>query len=223
MVALEAGALAAVSALVFTRGVLFGVPWSGAADDNLEGVVYYAGGDRMAARRLFEASARRNWHLGFENLAAMAFEDGQPQRALELLDQAAQWQRRETFGTKADAEQFVNITQAEYRNSAAVILHSMGSAEKALAVARSAVDLSPDFPEPHYNLGILQLLAAARDGGVAGEPPMNRKLIEEASRHLADALDLDPGFLPAAGSLGVARALLGDCDAAVPLLRRALP
>jgi tetratricopeptide (TPR) repeat protein len=224
-VAVEAVLLAAASALVFTQGIIFERDFSGLWTfelRNQEGIVYYAGGDRSTAKRLFVSSARHRWHLAWENLATLDFEAGQPEKALRLLSGAAELIEKQTFGTKEDKEYLINATRAEYLNSQAVILHAMGSLDQALTAANTAVSLTPDFPELYYNLGVLTLLRAMNDDLEGNNLEAKRQLIRDASEQLATAVRLDPGFVPAAAILGVSKALLGECSAALPALRWAL-
>lgn len=225
LVAFEGAVLAVAAVLVFTRGLIFETNHRGygaLAWENLEGMVYYAAGDRSTARRLFSSSARRRWHLALENLAALDFEEGKPQTALQYLEAAAQLERQQAFGIEEDAKYVIRMTQADYLNSKAVILHTMKSRGQALAAAKAAVNLGPDFAEPYYNIGVLTLFEAL-DGQEDGtNPERNRRLIREASRYLTTAVRLDPGLMPAVAALGVSQALAGDCDAAVPMLRQAL-
>lgn len=228
LVAIEGTVLAGVTVLVFTQGLMLdGRGGSGSGRsvwmwENLDGVVYYASGDRITARRLFSSSARSHWYVASENLASLDFEEGRLQQAIPLLDEAARLNRRQVSGLPADVEHEINLTQAEYLNSEAVIFHAMGALAKALTAATSAVTLKPDFPEPYYNLGVLQLLWASDHDAAENDPETKRQLIREASAHLAVAAHMDPGFVRAAGALGVSQSLLGDCRAAVPRLKWAL-
>jgi tetratricopeptide (TPR) repeat protein len=224
LVAIEGAVLAGVSVLVFTQGLILEPP----ADprvrvevwENLYGVVYYAGGDRGTARKLFSSSARGHWRPALENLATLDYEEGNLPQAIRSLDEAARVLGGQVSGVGVDAQREVNMTAAEYFNSLAVIFHATGALDTALTVANSAVSLEPDFPEPYYNLGMLELLQAVDHGTADAEA--KRKLIQEASEHLATAVHLDPGFVQAAGALGVSQALLGDCGAGLPRLKWAL-
>jgi tetratricopeptide (TPR) repeat protein len=224
LVAIEGAVLAGVSVLVFTQGLV--LDWRvGTAGyehmyENLEGVVYYAAGDRVTARKLFSSSARKHWHPALENLATLDYEEGRLPQAIRSLDEAAQLLGRQIDGFKVDVQREVSMTRAEYLSSEAVIFHAMEARDNALTAAKSAVSLKPDFPEPYYNLGVLELLQAIGPG--AADAEAKRKLMQEASEHLAEAVRLDPGFVQAAGALGVSQALLGDCHAAAPRLKWAL-
>lgn len=224
LVAAEGAALAGVSVLMFTQGLILDGPidprfglegW-----ENLDGTIYYAGGDRVTARRLFASSARKHYHPALENLAALDYEEGRLPQAIQSLDEANRVLGSQVYGFKIDVQREVNMTRAEYLNSEAVIFHAMGALDKALAAARSAVSVKPDFPEPYYNLGVLELLQAIDHDATDAEA--KRKLVQEASEHLAAAVQLDSGFVPAAGALGVSQALLGDCRTAAPRLKWAL-
>jgi tetratricopeptide (TPR) repeat protein len=110
-------------------------------------------------------------------------------------------QPEQTFGTRCDTERFIRTTRAEYWNSAAVIQHALGSPQRALSAAQSAVRLDRKLPEAHCNLGVLLLLRAR--GANGSDLETKRELVERAAGHFSTALDLDPGFVQAAGLLGV--------------------
>jgi tetratricopeptide (TPR) repeat protein len=207
---------------VFCRGLLFQEFPRDPIIDNVLGVVYYAAGDRTTAKEMFTSSARIGLHLPSENLATLAFEEGHPREALELLMRAARLQKRQTFGTPADAEHFTTITQAEYLNSAAVFHHALGEEEQALAAATGAVRLDPSVPTAYYNLGVLKLLRATKPGAGGSATTADAASVRGAMTDFSRAVDLDPGFLPAWGLLGVSQSMLGDCRGAIRALRLAL-
>ena len=226
LVTLDFAAAAMVSTLVFTQGLLndpnfFERPKIGRTQwANLKGVVYYAGGDRETAARLFQISAANGWHLAYENLATLALEDGRPLEALYLLRTAASLEPRQSFGLPADRRHFIRITQADYYNSMAVIYSQLGWYEEAIRAAESAEHLDPSMAEAFYNGGVLRLLLAAR-GGATG-PEEREVMIRQARTLLYRSVLVEPNLLAGAGMLGVSRALLGDCAGAAPNFARAL-
>ncbi len=218
--ALAACALLAVaSTLVFTRDLVLDTGLergeSRAVAQNLHGVIDYAAGDLDAAAEHFAAAARAGWHLGDENLAALAFERGQLERAEWFLSRAALRQPAQTRGTADERRQAISTTQAEYANSLAVIAHAAGRPEEAMRRARRAVAHDPELPEAHYDLGVLGMeraLASAGGGGAgAGD-------FGAACEAVARSTELDPAFLEARRLRGVCLAWLGECDAARPWL-----
>src|SRR6185295_12307993 len=126
----ECAVLAIASASVFSYGLLFraAMPMvdSPFVWGNIYGIVYYAAGWHDHARELFQQAAAENSHLGYENLASLAFDDGEPLQALYFFKTAAQLEPQQPFGTPPDRVQFDNLLQAEYENSMAVIYHALG-------------------------------------------------------------------------------------------------
>ena len=223
-VALDVAAVAVASVLVFAHGLLFPRSHPVAQHPfvwgNLHGIVYYAAGERARARELFRAAADANSHLGYENLAALALEDGEPLEALYLLRNAARLAPQQSFGRPADRRHYDRLLAAEYLNSMAVIYHRVGWDEQALDVARRAVAADDGFAEARYNLGVLTLLTACSTNGAgACAPPA--LAVRRADAQLAAATALDPGFRPAATMLGAVRALEGNCPAAAEALNHA--
>jgi len=229
-VAAESAVLAVVSCAVFTQGLLFKplLPdeksvmrseW-----DNLQGIVYYAGGERERARATFALAASGDWHLGYENLASLVFEDGRPLEALYLVRNAARIEPSQSFGMPADRKYFDMTTQAEYSNSMAVIYHDLEWRDEALRAAAEAVAQDATFPEAQYNLGVLKLLRATSAGSAGNGPTPRPDVVgvRQALTHFFRAIVLDPGFLPAAAMLGVTQALVGDCPAAEQTISAAL-
>jgi len=230
-------ALALVASVVFTHGLLFDPaairrsrPLDAPSLKNLYGVVYFAAGDRERAAAFFRSSANAGWHLGYENLAALAFDAGRPLEAVHLLKRAARLQPEQAIGRPAERSRFTASTQAEYMSTLAVFYHRLGWREQALRAAEQATRLEASIPEAHYNVGILKLIGAVADGHLSSRGGL---LIRQAMSELSRALDLDPAFLRAAAMLGVAQALSSDCAAAErtiagalaphPELRRAYP
>ncbi len=207
--------LAAVSVTVFTLGAVVGRGYLQqtsryAVWQNLYGVVAYAGGQRDRARSLFAAGASGNWHLAHENLAAMALEEGRPRDALRHLRRALTWQSRQSFGLPADRRLFDRATQADYRNSMAVIYHRLGKLDAARAVIRTALVLDGSIPEASYNHGVLELTAA-----LGSRDAVERsRLLKRAADAFGRATALDTGFHEAWAMKAVAAALSGRCDVA---------
>jgi len=218
----ESAVLAIVSCAVFTQGLLF-KPLLPAEDsafrpewDNLQGVVYYAGGERGRARAAFQLAASRDWYLAHENLAAIVFQEGRPLEALYHLRNAARIEPSQSIGNPADRKHFDMITQAEYSNSMAVIYHDLGWRDDALRAAAEAVAKDATLPEAYYNLGVLKLLRATGAESAEGKPPSRLDVIgvRQARTNFERAFTFDPGFLPAAAMLGVTEAMLGNCEQA---------
>jgi hypothetical protein len=207
--------LAAASATVFTLGVVVGRGYLGVTPkealwQNLYGVVAYAGGERERARALFEASASRNWHLAHENLAAMALEDGRPVEALRHLRAASRWRRRQSFGLPEDQRLIDHATQADYRNSMAVIYYGLGRMSAATAMLRKSRALDDAIPEASYNQGVLDLTAALN----GRDPEQRDRLLKGAADAFERATVLDAGFDEAWAMRAAATALSGRCDVA---------
>ena len=197
-VALECAAVFVLSVVVFWYGLLFDAhtiwrnfPMAEAAIENAEGVIEYAGGARDAARHRFDAAAAAGWHVGYENLAHLAIDDGRPSDALHLMKRALRVLPAQAFGTPADRERFVATTTAEYLNVLAVAYDQLGRDDRALARARAATRRDPSIPEAEYDLGLL-VLRRARAATDANE---RAALLADARGHLTRARLLDPGFV----------------------------
>jgi tetratricopeptide (TPR) repeat protein len=211
---------AALSALVFAYGLAVPTDWfdrvqATARVRNLRGVLELAGGNRGAAKVEFEAAARAGWHLGFENLAALALDRGDLPVASWMLASAAARQPGQSEGTVEERLEAIATTQAEYANARAVLLAAEGRYVEAKTSLESASRLDPSIPEVRFNAGMLELLES---GGAAERGPS----LARAGADFARSLELDPAFREATGMLGVVEALRGDCAAALPLLSAAL-
>lgn len=206
--------LAVASTVVFTRDLVIDTGLaageSRAIARNLRGVIAYAAGDREEAVQHFTASARGGWHPGYENLAALALEDGQLERAEWLLRKAAVLQPAQTRGSRDERQRAIATTQAEYANSLAVVARARGDLEQAERWAGRAVAFDGTIPEAHYDLGVLLVERGARRAADA--------TAEAACTHLARSVELDPAFLEARRMRGVCLALRGDCGLARPWL-----
>jgi len=218
------GVLALVSCVVFSQGRLIGRQWMEKTTAspmwrNVEGVVYYAGGDVDRARERFELAAADGYHLGFENLAVLALEDGRDLEALYSLRRAARLQPMQSYGTPADQMRFNTLTGAEYGNTMAVLYHRLGWEDAALAAAAQAVADDPMLPEAAYDLAVLKLLRATERAGDDGD--FSRQLVAQSRRLLFTVMVLDPGFREARALAGVTDALDGDCAHAISAIERA--
>lgn len=209
---------AVIGTVTFWHGLLFptmdlranvpgNFPWQ-----NMYGIIYYAAGDRDSARELFESAAARNYHLAWENLAAMALEEKRPLEALYSLRRAARLQPRQSFGTPEDRRRYDQLTRAEYLNSMAVMYYDLGWLEEARKAANDAVVDDSQLPEAQYDLAVIQLATAL------ASPPraeaLRAMLLENADRRLQQALALDPGFWEVEAMRSTVAALRGDCTAA---------
>jgi 4-amino-4-deoxy-L-arabinose transferase-like glycosyltransferase len=209
----DVAALAVASTVVFTLGVVVG---RGYLDETAEsptwqnvcGVVALAGGDRDTARAWFEKAVTKDWHLGFENLAALAFDEGRPLEATYQLRLAAKLQGAQSFGTPEDQAAFDRLSQAEYANSAAVFYHRLGWMDAATASVRRSLELASDIPEAFYDDGVLALERARSSRGAAERAVALR----HADASFARALALDGAFHDAAGMRAVVAAWEGRCD-----------
>lgn len=219
-VAIVCGVLFLVSPVVFTHRRVSGDDWfvaglENSTGTNMRGVLQVAGGERAHASALFEAAARSGLHLGYENLAAMAFERGDHGAARWFLSAAALRQPGQTRGTPDQRRRAIASTQAEYANTLAVILEADGSTDDAMRAVETSLRHDPSIPEASYNLGVLELLRALElPAGARGAT------LERARAAFARSVELDPEFREARAMTGVASALGGDCAAAVPVLSR---
>ncbi len=216
-------ALAVISIGVFSLGVFVGRGYlrDGLSErtwQNVYGVIQYAGGDKERALEMFRASAQDNWHLGHENVAAMALEEGKTRRAIRHLRAAARVQPMQSFGLPDDRRTFNNSMQAEYSTLLSVAYYRLGKVRPAIKSAVNAVMRNRSIPEANYNLGVLHLVQSLSVDGNAGR---ERELVENARVQLEMSFEMDPGFGEALAMQGVAQALLGDCDQARLLFERA--
>jgi len=160
---------------------------------------------------MFEVSARNEWHLGHENVAAMLLEAGEPRKAVGQLRAAVRLQPSQSFGWPADRARFNNATQAEYSNLLAVAFFRSGMPKLALGSALDSVKRRREIPEANYNLGMLLLIHSL---SLEDDVTKSRELAENASRQFEIAWSLDPAFREALEMEGVALALLDECDLA---------
>lgn len=221
--------LAVVALAVFWQGFLFDpgsfgqrMPHFAEGAVNQEGIVEYAGGRRMEARRDFEQAAASNYHLALENLAFLAVEDGRAREAMRLLRRAARYQHSQIEGGEIQREKFLRLALAEYDHSMAVVLHGMGNRERALARWHRAIMRDPFHAEALWCLALVKLengLATARD------EPARRNALGDAERALANVRAIDPGLDQGWMLAAAVRAAAGDCEGARGLLREreALP
>ena len=210
LVAAQLVLLFAVSFVVFWYGLLFdqaqvrgGFPMAEASEQNQYGVVYYAGGVRDAARSHFKAAAAAGYYLGYENLALLALQEGDPRQALHLLRRAARLQPQQSLGRPADRVEYQRITRSEYANLRSVMLDAMGSTQRARRAAEAAVKLGPEIPEGWYDLAILTLTRADGDA------------IARATGYLQRVVELDPGYAQARDVLALLTSAPGSCTTPV--------
>lgn len=214
-VLLASGAAAAVaSVIVFAHGMAIDDAWlrercASAVVRNLDGVVAYAGGERDSARAAFRDAALAGWHLGYENLAALAWEDGDATAALWLLRSAAARQPAQARGSRGERRQAIADTQAVYANSAAVFLFAMGRHGDARAELATALRLDPTLPEAWWNLGVLDAATA-----LVGDGESRRAGLLAARDSFRQAARLDDAFGEAHAMEAATSRLLGDDAAA---------
>ena len=218
-----AGALGLLSVAVFWQGFVFEVkpiradatPAESAyvaSFQNMQGVVYYAGGDPERARALFQAAADADWHLGYENLAHLSADAGRIREALQYLANGQALIEKTAIGRGHDRQRYVDRTNAEYENTRAVWLQKLARLDEAAGAAWRAVELDPSMPEALYNAAVTRLVLAETQGRVgAVEGKAIAGMLERASH-------LDPGLTQARPMQGVVLALLGDCETAHPFL-----
>lgn len=225
--AVVCAAVAITSVVVFSNGVFIARDYmkeSVAKSDfwqNLYGVVYYAAGQRDRALELFEFAASKNWHLGYENLASMALEDGRALEALYYLRSAAVYQPRQSFGTPYDRARYERTTQAEYLNKMAVIYDRLGWNDLALQAARKAFEYDPTILEAGYDLAVLTL-AGTLTGDAARTDPGAQAAIARSRRLILDTVVADPAYFEARALGGAIDVLEGDCDGGFETIRNAL-
>jgi tetratricopeptide (TPR) repeat protein len=225
--------LAATSVAVFTQGLVFESskihkePLFRASRENAMGIVHFAGGDREQAARFFGRAAEKNWYVAHENLSKLAYDDGRFDDALAHLERAeiSLMLPEQTFGRDRDRERFIRTTRAEYENLRASIVYELEGPAAAIEAAGRSIDWDAAIAEARYNAAVLQLAAAANsESGSAGHDA----LIERAIEDLKTAVRLDDTLVAASDLLGVAYAVSGDCERALPFLvagdkRRAIP
>lgn len=215
--------LAVTSVSVFSLGVLVGRGYlrDGLNEptwQNVYGVIQYAGGNKERALEMFNASASENWHLGHENVAAMALEEGKLRRAIRHLRAAARVQPTQSFGLPADRRNFNNSMQAEYSTLLSVAYYRLEKPRMALRSAVNAVMRNRSIPEANYNLGVLHLVQSM---SLREDEEARREAIENARQQFEFASEMDPGFGEAIAMQGVAQSLLGACDQALPFFEKA--
>jgi len=93
-----------------------------------------------------------------------------------------------------------------YNNLSGALI-ARGATDEAIGLARTALQLKPDYPEAHNNLA----LALGSRGKV-----------DEAISHYRKALELNPTYAEAHNNLGFALASRGDLDEAIAHYQRAL-
>jgi len=204
-----------ISAAVFTHGLLFDAreirgawPLTEASMANQYGVVHYAGGDRAAARARFEVAAADGLYLGWENLALLAFEAGQPEAALHALKRAIRLQPAQSPGLPDDRALYDRITSAEYLNLVAVFEQQRGRDARVERAAMAAISRDATLPEAHFNLAV-GILARR-------ETPTNAVALRRAQRHLARAAELDAGFLEARALAAIVATVARGCAVGAP-------
>ena len=215
--------LAVASIFVFTLGAFVGRGYllDGLNErtwQNVYGVIRYAGGHKERARKMFEASAAEDWHLGHENVAAMALNAGQTRLAIRHLRAASRTQPGQSFGLPEDRQKFNNSMQAEYNTVLAVAYHRLGKPQLAFRSAVDAVMRNRRIPEANYNLGMLHLVQSR---SLAEGSPERAKRVEDAKVQFQFSQQMDPGFGAAFAMEGVTLALQGNCEEAGSFFLRA--
>jgi predicted O-linked N-acetylglucosamine transferase (SPINDLY family) len=128
--------------------------------------------------------------------------------------------------------------RSEFKRGTAALL--AGRMDEALVALRRAVELKPDLPEAHYNLGAVYRTLGNRDEALAayrraaelapgfaaahvdvGSVLRERRDYEDAERSLRTALALQPDHPEALLELGNVLKVLGDWRTATDTLRRA--
>jgi tetratricopeptide (TPR) repeat protein len=216
--------LTIVGSVVFSHGLLFDertrhgdFPMIEASEVNQYGVVAYAGGDRDAARAAFARAASEGLHLGHENLALLAYEDGKPEEALHHLKRAMRRQPEESFGRASDRTLYDRQTRAEYWNLIAVFAHALGRMAHAERAAAVAMRLDPTLPEAPYDRAVATL---ARAFSGPGDAAAEAAAMARARADLARARKLDPGF---AEANALAAMLEPGCESALIASARSVP
>lgn len=194
------------------QGALEGGAWASAY-----GVVHYAGGDREEARAWFHKSAASGYHLGQENLAALAMEDGANQEALSRLRLAQALLPMQVVGLPADRDAYVRRGLAEYANLEAIARFRLGRIEDARDAAHRALRLDPKLPEARYDAAVICLALADR----ARSEVWRSTLLAQARTHLDAALAEDPAYRRAAVLAAGVSAASGDCESATARMEAA--
>mgnify|MGYP003351898486 CR=1 FL=1 len=187
--------LCAASVTVFTLGEVVGrgfleQTWKAPLWQSAYGIVEYAGGRRDQARALFDQSALADWHLGLENAAAMAQQEGRTLEALYRLRTAARLQPEQSFGLDADRKAFEEIPQAEYRNLAGVLCYQLGWMDEARRFLDESIVLNSSIPESQYDRGVVALTESLH----APDATVARQLVADSRQYFARTLELDPAF-----------------------------
>lgn len=180
---------------------------------NVYGVLHHAAGDRETARAYFQDAADDGYHLGWENLAAMALDDGEPLQAAFYWKRAMQLQPGQSLGTPADQQTFNRITAAEYMNSMAVAWDALGEESAALDAADRALAADPTIPEAAYDLAVLAAKNAMA-GPASKDPAARAAWMQRSRRLLFDTLVMDPAFTEARVLAATLAAADGLCDEA---------
>ncbi|MCX6358162.1 MAG: tetratricopeptide repeat protein, partial [Candidatus Aureabacteria bacterium] len=131
-------------------------------------------------------------------LAACHYYDGQPERALALLDRAI---------PDLDSRYPRSLHRAQVHNLKGIILMEGGKPRLAEAEFKTALKLSPSFSDPHNNLGKLYTMERRRG---------------EASLEFEQAIQLDPKNIQAQINLGILHELDGNHDEALAACNKAL-
>ncbi|WP_433496539.1 tetratricopeptide repeat protein [Sphaerimonospora sp. CA-214678] len=150
----------------------------------------------IAIASLAEDPKKRAFHtvFGHNGLALVEVRQGNAGEALRMLeDGMARLDRELDPGEHA-------LHRAVLRYNRAQVLGMMGRLEESLGDYRTVVELDPDFPEHHFNVGNI-LRRLGRDA--------------EAIAAYEQALRLSPPFPEAYYNLGDARLELGDVEGAL--------
>lgn len=124
--------------------------------------------------------------------------------ALATAKQTKTWRDSEHLWTRVLT---VDSSSAIAHSALASLSYRSGDVERGLAHSLRAVDLAPNYPEAHNNLGI----------GFA-----RQRRLTEAAEQYRRAVELQPTYDEGLNNLGVVTAALGNLDSAVSLFRRAL-
>lgn len=150
----------------------------------------------IAIASLAEDPKKRAFHtvFGHNGLALVEVRQKRPEEALRMLEEGmARLDRELDPGEHA-------LHRAVLRYNRAQVLGQMGRLEESLRDYMTVVELDPDFPEHHFNVGnILRRLGRH----------------EEAIHAYREALRLSPPFPEAYYNLGDTRLELGDVDGAL--------
>lgn len=214
--------LASISVLTFSHGWVIDTysltrNGGGPLFRNVNGVIYYAAGQRDRARSEFEWSAGQNFHLGIENMANLAFEDGHSIEAVYRLRRAFDLQAQGLSGAAGDRKRRIDSTLAEYSNSLAVFLYDLGWIQEAADWAARSRQFDPTIPESNYNEGIISILHAEK----LLDPSLRKQTLAMAASSFDSALQKDPHFFEAQAMRGLAKLRIGDCTAGLSDIRDA--